>query len=31
MNIALIAQGILIMWSDRRIKMILYLQSVRPV
>lgn len=31
MNVALIAQGILVMWSDGGIKMILYLQSVRPV
>lgn len=31
MNVALIAQGILVMWSDRSIKMILYLRSVRPI
>lgn len=31
MNVALIAQGVLVMWSDRGIKMILYLRSVRPI
>lgn len=31
MNVALIAQGVLVMWSDRGIKMILYLRRVRPV